>query len=132
MQTFLYGLLTACITGLTVLAFKHPKGFSKLFPYLMGLATAVFVAVTVWHVAIELTWNNLLPHIVPQKVREAKESIGTLRFPYVWVAVSYLSVAAFLLLILKLPPFLQVAERDRARTDEQISKADKKGPGPEG
>ena len=132
MQTFLYGLLTACITGLTVLAFKHPKGFSRLFPYLMGLATAVFVAVTVWHVAIELTWTHLLPHIVPQKVREAKEAIGTLRFPYVWVAVSYLSVAAFLLIILKLPPFLQVVERDRTRTDDQTSKADKKDPEPKG
>ncbi|HSS63297.1 MAG TPA: hypothetical protein VLS27_02620 [Gammaproteobacteria bacterium] len=132
MQTFLYGLLTACITGLTVLAFKHPKGFSRLFPYLMGLATGLFIAVTVWHVAIELTWTNLLPHLVPQKVREARDAVSTLRFPYVWIAISYLSVVAFLWIILKLPPFLQVAEKDRPRTDGQSSKDDKKGPEPKG
>ncbi len=118
MQTFLFGLLMACISGLTVLAFKHPKGFTRLFPYLLGVATTLFVGVTVWHVAIELTWTNLLPYVVPQKTREAMDTIDQLRFPYVWVALSYVSVVAFLWVILKLPPFLRVAEEDSSQTEK--------------
>lgn len=121
MQTFLYGLLMACISGVTVLAFKHPIGFTRLFPYLLGLATSLFIAITVWHVAIELTWTYLLPYVVPQKVREATDSIAQLRFPYVWVALSYVGVVAFLWIILKLPPFLQVAEDDSTKVDEENS-----------
>lgn len=121
MQTFIFGLLLACISGVTVLAFKHPKGFTRLFPYLLGVATALFITVTVWHVAIELTWTNLLPYMVPQKVREATDAIDKLRSPYVWVAFSYLGVVAFLWIILKLPPFLQVAEEESTQMDEENS-----------
>jgi len=126
MQTFIFGLLLACISGVTVLAFRHPIGFSKLFPYLLGAATAVFIGATVWHVAIQVTWANLLAYMVPEKVGQAIDTIAQLRAPYLWVALSYLGVVIFLWIILKLPPFLQVAEEDGAQLDEGNSSREKR------
>lgn len=117
MQTFIFGLLLACISGVTVLAFRHPIGFSRLFPYLLGVATAVFTGASVWHVAIQVTWANLLPYMVPEKVGQAIDAIAQLRVPYHWVALSYLGVVVFLWIILKLPPFLQMAEEDGTQSD---------------
>jgi hypothetical protein len=125
MQTFIFGLLLACISGVTVLAFRHPIGFSKLFPYLLGTATAVFVGATVWHVAIQVTWTSLLSYMVPEKVGRAIDTIAQLRVPYLWVALSYLGVVIFLWIILKLPPFLQVAEEDGAQMHGESSSKEK-------
>ena len=126
MQTFIFGLLLACISGVTVLAFRHPIGFSKLFPYLLGAATAVFVGASVWHAAIQVSWANLLPYMVPEKVGQAMDTIARLRVPYLWVALSYLGVAVFLWIILKLPPFLQMAEENGTQMEETNSSGEKR------
>ena len=109
MQTFIFGLLLACVSGVTVVAFKHPNGFARLFPYLLAAATALFIVVTVWHVAVEVTWSELLQYMVRETLPEAESTIGRLHPPYAWVALWYIGVVAFLWVNLKLPPFLQDA-----------------------
>ncbi len=118
MQTFIFGLLLAGISGVTVVAFRHPNGFARLFPYVLAVVTVLFVAVTVWHIAVEFTWTKLLPYMVPERLAEAENSKGQLRLPYAWVALWYLGVVAFLWINLKLPPFLQVADEHCTPSDE--------------
>jgi hypothetical protein len=121
MQTFIFGLVLACISGVTVLAFRHPIGFSRLFPYLLGAVTAVFIGASVWHLAIQVTWTNLLTYMVPEKVGQALDAIARFRVPFLWVALFYFGVVVFLWIILKLPPFLQMAEKDGAQLEERNS-----------
>jgi len=110
MQTFIFGLLLAGVSGVTVVAFKHPGGFARLFPYMLGIATIAFCGITIWHIAVETSWRSLDSYIVREALSDAKATKGRLSLPYLWVVLWYLGVVAFLYLNLKLPPFLQVAD----------------------
>ncbi len=121
MQTFIVGLLLACVSGVTVIAYRHPNGFARLFPYLLAVATALFMGVTVWHIAVELTSTELLQYVVQETLPEAAGTIGRLRPPYAWVALWYIGVVAFLWVNLRLPPFLQDANEHSTPMDEENS-----------
>ena len=121
MQTFIFGLLLACVSGVTVVAFRHPNGYARLFPYLLAVFTVVFVGVTVWHLAIEVTWTRLLQYLAQDSLSEAKSMKEQLRLPYAWAALWYIGVIVFLWINLKLPPFLQVTDETGAPLDEDQS-----------
>jgi len=110
MQMFMFGLLLAAVSGVTVVAFRHPNGFATLFPYLLALVSALFVGFTVWHIAIELTWTRMLVFLPQETLAEATNSISQIRPPYAWVAFWYLGVVGFLWINLRLPRFLQLTD----------------------
>jgi len=58
--------------------------------------------------------------MVRETLSEAASTKGQLRLPYSWVALRYLAVVAFLLINLKLPPFLQVADEHSTPMDQGI------------
>ena len=119
MQTFIFGLLLAGVSGVTVVAFKHPGGFARLFPYLLGIATTAFCGITIWHIAVEMTWRSLGAYIVQESMSDAQATKGRLILPYSWVVLWYLGVAAFLYVNLKLPPFLQTADANDTKGGEE-------------
>jgi len=110
MQTFIFGLLLAGVSGVTVVAFKHPAGFARLFPYLLGIATLAFCGITIWYIAVEMSWRSLGAYIVEEAWPDAQATKGRLTLPYSLVVFWYLGVVAFLYVNLKLPPFLQTAD----------------------
>ena len=71
MQTFIFGLLLAGVSGVTIVAFRHTYGFARLFPYLIAVVTAVFAGFNIWHVAIEVAWSGLLDYIQGDRLAEA-------------------------------------------------------------
>ena len=109
------------MTVSTETAFRYPHGFVKLFPYLLALVTVLFLGFSVWHVAIEYAWSNLLEYMVQDTSREAVSTKAQLRAPYIWVVACYFGVVAFLFINLKLPPFLGIADHDSMSTNEQNS-----------
>ena len=121
MQTFIVGLLLAGVSGITVVAFRYPHGFVRLFPYLLAFVTVLFLGFGVWHVAIEYAWSNLHEHLMQDTSSEAVSTRAQLRFPYIWIIVCYIGAVAFLFINLKLPPFLGITGDDSASTDEQNS-----------
>ncbi len=114
MQSFIVGLLLAGVSAITFVAFKHPNGYARLFPYLIGLATALFVGITIWQIAVDIVWANMNGLLRPESLAEANSAKNSLSLPYLWIALSYASVAAFLWVNLKLPAFLK-------QTDEHVS-----------
>lgn len=121
MQTFIFGLLLACVSGVTVVAFRHPNGYARLFPYLLAVTTALFIGFTVWHIAVEVSWTKLLQFMDRDNFAAATDTKSQLRLPYIWVVFWYFGVATFVLINLKLPPFLQVTDDHSAPTDEENS-----------
>lgn len=112
MQSLIVGLLLALVSGMSVIAFRHPNGYARLFPYLMLGVSGMFVCVTVWHLAVELTWDKVVPYITAAAHRAAKDGKNTLAVPYEWLSVAYLAAMAFLWINLKLPPFLKHSDTD--------------------
>ena len=119
MQTFIFGLLLAGVSGVTIVAFRHSYGFARLFPYAIAVATTVFVGFNIWHVAIEVAWSGLLGYMDRDTFAEADAAKNALRFSYKWVAFWYVGVIAYLWLMLRLPPFLQVSDKERPPGNEK-------------
>jgi len=119
MQTFIYGLLLAGVSGVTVVAFKHPGGYARLFPYLLGVATIAFCGITIWHIAVEMSWRSLDAYIVQEQLSDAKAAKERLSVPYTWAVFWYLGVVAFFYVNLKLPPFLLTADVNETGAGEE-------------
>lgn len=121
MQSFIVGLLLATVSGLTVVAFRHPNGFARLFPFLLAVITVFFLGQSIWHVAIDYSWTHIIEFVPEDILDQAAATKGQLRPPYIWVVISYLGAIAFLLINLKLPPFLQGADDDSTPAPGQNS-----------
>ncbi|MGI9202900.1 MAG: hypothetical protein ACR2Q3_02750, partial [Woeseiaceae bacterium] len=91
MQTFIFGLLLAAVSATTVVAFKHPMGFARLFPYLLGIATTIFAGITLWQLAVEITWSNLDQYVATEFLADAEIDKAQLSLPYVWIVLWYIA-----------------------------------------
>lgn len=88
-----------------------------MFPYLLGMATLLFAGITLWQLAVEITWSKLDQYIATEMLVNAESDKAGLSLPYVWIVISYVAVVLFFLGNLKLPAFLQVAEEDSSTGD---------------
>jgi len=121
MQALIVGLLLAGVSATSVVAFKHPHGYARLFPYLFGIVTALFVGITLWHVAVEMTWRTLDPYLNYELLIKAVAAKEALDLPYQWVVVWYFGIVVFFWVNLRLPPFLQVADENHETTTSKHS-----------
>lgn len=121
MQTFIFGLLLAGVSGVTIVAFRHPFGFARLFPYLVAVVTAVLVGFSIWHVAIEVAWASMLDYIQGNTFAEANAAKNAIRFSYKWVAFWYVGVIIYLWTMLRLPPFLQISDKEKVSSSGKES-----------
>ena len=114
METFIIGLLLAGVSATSVVAFKHPRGYARLFPYLVGVATVLFVAITLWQIAVQITWEGVDEFVDPVHDEDAKREKDRLSLPYHWVVLWYVGVVVFFWVNLRLPAFLLLAEQNNA------------------
>jgi len=121
MQSFIFALLLAGVSGVTVVAFRHPHGYARLFPYLLAAASLVFVGVAIWQAAVEITWNSVEDYVAQEKAAIAQEQKSSLNLPIAWVVFWYVAAAGFLWIILKLPLFLQDTDKDDTPIEKEES-----------
>ena len=119
MQMFIFGLLLACVSGVTIVAFNYPNGFARLFPYLLALATVLFIDIIIWLVAVEFTWRNLVQYMAQDSLADAENTKGKLSPPSAWIGFWYLGVVGFLWVNLRLPRFLQTSDENDTRGDKE-------------
>ena len=122
MQSFIFALLLAGVSGVTVVAFRHPKGYARLFPYLLFIASLFFAGVTIWQGAVEFSWHRMEPFIAEDSRAGAESAKPGLSVAYGWVVLWYVATASFLWVNLKLPPFLQLTDEPGARPGGRESK----------
>lgn len=115
MQTLIIGLLLASVSGVCFVAFKHPNGYAKLFPFLIAAATSILTGIAIWHAAVEISWIKLAPYIVKDSHAVAATGKARLTLPFAWVGLWYVAVVTYLWVNLRLPPFLRITDKSESK-----------------
>jgi len=120
MQAFLSGLVLAGVSGVTFLAFRHARAYARLFPYLLLIASVIFLVLSTWQVAVRITWTSARVFVDPEIMPAANLAVAALQVPYFWVCMAYIGALVFLWINAKLPPFINASEgrSDAVRTLE--------------
>ncbi len=107
MDAIISGAVLASLSGLTALAFKHPRAFAKLYLFLNVAATVLFLGLSIWQVAVQVTWTGIRPFLDQGQMDAAYLAKTHLVLPYLWICAAYGALLAFLWVNLKLPVFIR-------------------------
>jgi hypothetical protein len=73
-KTLTTSIALMAISGISFLAYKHPKGYNKLYPFILGFLFATLAVMLSWDFAIQTATVKLTPFISPDKVDQAIKS----------------------------------------------------------
>ena len=105
MQALFASVVVAVLTGLTVLAARHPDGYSRLFISIMTPLVIVTAAALVWNIAVITAFYTVTPFVEAGQHSDAKASVEAMRVPQMWIWVA-LGCSAYLLFLTNLRKFL--------------------------
>ena len=114
MEALISGAVLASLSGLTAVAFNHPKAFAKLYPFLNLTVSIAFLSLTIWQAAVHVTWTGVEPYVDQSQLDAAGGVKSSLVLPYVWVCVAYTVLLIFFWVNLKLPRFIKRAGANAA------------------
>jgi hypothetical protein len=115
MEAVLSGVTLALLSALGAFAFKFPRAYARLYPYLLWGATIAVVLVMTWQAALEYTWLCLSQFIEGGMISIARAAKNRLAAPYVGVGLAYIGLIVFLWTIRRLPSFISESEDTRSR-----------------
>jgi hypothetical protein len=115
MEAVLSGIALALLSALGAFAFKFPRAYARLYPYLLWGASIAVVLVVTWQTAIEYVWINLTPLIDAGVIESARATKDRVSAPYVAAGLTYGGLMAFLWVIRRLPRFISDSEDVRSR-----------------
>lgn len=115
MQAVLSGIALALLSALGAFAFRYPRAYARLYPYLLWGAAIAVVLVVTWQAAVEYAWLNLSQYIDAGVIVAARVAKSRLAAPYVGVGLGYIGFITFLWAIRRLPLFISESEDARSR-----------------
>jgi hypothetical protein len=115
MQAVLSGIALALLSALGAFAFRFPRAYARLYPYLLWGAAIAVVLVLIWQAAVEYTWLSLSQFVDAGAIDAARVAKNQLAAPYVGVGLGYIGLIAFLWAIRRLPQFISESEDARSR-----------------
>lgn len=90
---WLGGLALAALSGLTFLAYKHPKAFEKLFKAIMLLIIVTFLMAISWNISSDVAIQTIIKLLPDDKHEEAFQLANSMTLHswkfYVGYAVIY-------------------------------------------
>lgn len=77
MEALLSGLVIAAITGITLLAYKHPEAYKKIdpVPIIGKISIGIFIVSFIWQQASHMTYRAIMPYIPIEKSKQAQEAV---------------------------------------------------------
>jgi hypothetical protein len=104
----LVGIALAALSGITFLAYKHPKAYGQLFVALILTLVGIEIGTLAWDSSISKAHKIALSYIVPEKLDEASKAITDEEIlssaPYVYYGI--VALAAYFVFLRYLFPFL--------------------------
>jgi hypothetical protein len=117
MEAVISGIALALLSALGAFAFKFPRAYARLYPYLLWAASIVVVLVVTWQTAVEYVWISLTPLIDAGVIESAKVAKNRLSAPYVAAGLTYGGLIVFLWAIRRLPRFISDSEDVHSRDE---------------
>jgi TRAP-type C4-dicarboxylate transport system permease small subunit len=112
LETITAGLLLASVSGITYLAYKHPRAYRKIALPLSTLILLIQFMVMMWSFGVQATHLKLMPLIESSKWNQAQEAVDGI-LPRWWlVALVCLGATTYLLLLYWLPKLLDQEKKD--------------------
>ena len=121
------GVVLASLSGITALAFKHPRAFAKLYPFLTLVVSVAFLGLTIWQAAVHVTWTGIQPFVNHSQRDAASLVKASLTLPYVWICVAYTALLVFFWINLKLPGFVKSAGMNNSQNSVSANEHKNRG-----
>lgn len=110
LENILSGIILASITGITYVAYKHPKGYRRISSKLTALIFLVFVGGSIWNAAVAKTFHVVYEFIDRAKLSEARLAQTSIEIHYAWFFTSLIGCLLYLLFLGLLPVILDLKE----------------------
>ena len=96
------GLLLAAVSGLTFIAYKHPKGYDKISPFIFLANAVLFLMYLAWTIGYQSGFY------------EGQKANGTLEYPipFHWLLILMIANAGYLSFLSYLPSILEIDKDD--------------------
>ena len=112
METILGTAALAAITALCIIAYRHPKGYTKIYKALCDVMIWAVCAIGGFGVGIEAARQTLTPYIEPKKIGAATRELATITPSPFWTAVFFILILGFFVFLLALPSILEHQTND--------------------
>jgi len=106
MDKLLPGLIVAALSGLTFLAYKHPKAYQKIFTWLMWSSWALIAGLLIWDFSITRTMGVMLPFVESGKIDQAVKASHELSILNLQLIVEFALCQFYLVFLVSLPLIL--------------------------
>jgi F0F1-type ATP synthase assembly protein I len=103
------------VSGISFLAYKHPKGYSKLYPFLAALNMTIISVILAWDFASEIATAKLTPFLKPDKIDEATKLSKTFLIAPGYSSLFYSGLMMYLTFLLFLPEIVEHKEERGAK-----------------
>lgn len=112
MEQLIIALITAAVSALTFIAYKHPSGYRKIRPYIQNSITAVFFVCLSWNLGVSTGISEVQEFISPENFDEVGAIKDTLLIPFLVLILSYLIVQLYFTILFALPLILDLEDND--------------------
>jgi hypothetical protein len=106
------GLVVAAATGLTVLAYKHPEAYNKIFWPLVVICAVPMIAAMGWDAGVTNAYVRLVPYLVKDKFDEARGAIAATRILSIGLLLCYGLAGGYLVFLGVLPHLVEKKKPD--------------------
>jgi hypothetical protein len=104
-------LIGLVMAGLTILAFRDPATYRKLFPFLVGAVGVIYLVCFVWNCALLRGENAVISAVGGMKgeqwkldaMQAASKALQATQFPIVWLGGILVCTCAYLCLLRMVP-----------------------------
>src|SRR2546425_7234826 len=106
-QALAASLILAAISGISYLAYKYPKAYSRLYPWLFAIVAIPYLAIGLWDTALSAALERLKLSLVPDQAEIGKSILIDLSIPLTIPTIGFFLYTIFLIGMLFLPNLLK-------------------------
>ncbi len=103
MEYLIGAAILAALIALTVVAFRSPELYKKIYWPLVIVAMLVFLGNVVWNISSSTTVSALIPYLEDGAIAEALAAAESVTLPGLWSSLVYLAAVIYLGLLAAIP-----------------------------